>query len=109
MDESIRKNSFCVISINTYGKYTVHDIQTNSAWNENPYGKDYAVVPDKMVDDILKTKGFCNIELNADGTEVVSFAAREIPEIPKPEQPISDIEQLRADIDYLAIMTGVEL
>lgn len=28
---------------------------------------------------------------------------------PEPEQPVSETEQLRADIDYIAIMTGVEL
>ena len=29
---------------------------------------------------------------------------------PEPkEQPISEMEQLRADVDYIAVMTGVEL
>lgn len=80
-----RKNPFCVISKATYGDYAVRDIQTNSAWSGNPYGQDYAVVPDNMVEDILATRGFCDIELNEDGTEVVSFTALEIPEIPEPE------------------------
>ena len=79
-----RKNPFCVISKETFGEYAVHDIQTNSAWSTNPY-EDYAVVPDEMVESIMETRGFCDIELNEDGTEVVSFTAREIPDIPEPD------------------------
>lgn len=77
-----RVNSFCVISKATFREYAVRDIQTNSAWSENPYGEDYAIVPDEMVPDIMETRGFCDIALNEDGTEVVEFTAREIPEIP---------------------------
>lgn len=109
MNENIRKNPLCVISMATYGDYAMHDIQTNSGWNKNPYGEEYAVVPDDMVQDIMETRGFCDIVLNDDNTEVVSFTAREIPEIEKPELPVSEVEQLRADVDYIAVMTGVEL
>lgn len=80
-----RVNPFCVISKNTFGEYNVRDIQTNSGWSENPY-EDYAVVPDDMVTAIMETKGFCNIVLNEDGTEVVSFTAREIPTIEVPKE-----------------------
>ena len=73
-----RVNPFCVISKVTYGEYEVRDIQTNGSWSENPYGGNYAVVPDEMVATILETRGFCDIVLNKDGTEVVSFTAREI-------------------------------
>lgn len=106
MLENIRKNHFCVISKKTYGEYETHIIQTNSSWSENPYGETYAVVPDDMVQDILATKGFCNITLNDDGTEVVSFVAREIPELPEPTpEPTSG----SSDIDDLAsaILEGV--
>ena len=89
-----RVNPFCVISKNTFGEYAVRDIQTNSSWGENPYGEEYAVVPDEMVEDILVTRGFVDIELNEDGTELVSFTALEIPEIPEPETPPTDIEIL---------------
>lgn len=81
-----RANPFCVISKATYGEYAVRDIQTNSAWSENPYGEDYAVVPDEMVPGIEETRGFCDIVLNEDGTEVVEFTAREIPENMEQEQ-----------------------
>ena len=107
--EYTRQNLMCVISVAVYGEHKVHDIQTNSGWSINPYGKKYAIVPDSMVQDIMATRGFCDITLNKSGTEVVSFVAREIPEIPEPEQPISELEQLRADIDYISAMMGVEL
>ena len=93
-----RVNPFCVISKNTFGEYAVHDIQTNSAWGANPY-EDYAVVPDDMVTEIMETRGFCDIVLNEDGTEVVEFTAREIPEIPVPtpeptaEERIAELEE----------------
>ena len=100
-DKPIRKNPFCIISKATYGDYAVRDIQTNSAWSGNPYGEDYAVVPDDMVEGILATRGFCDIELNEDGTEVVSFKALEIPEIPEPEpEPTTD--------EILNTLLGVE-
>jgi hypothetical protein len=85
-----RVNPFCVISKNTFGEYAVRDIQTNSAWSANPY-EDYAVVPDDMVLDIMETRGFCDIVLNEDGTEVVSFTALVIPVIPVEEaEPTTD-------------------
>lgn len=77
-----RKNPFCVISINTFGEYNVHDIQTNSTWNVNPY-EDYAVVPDELVESIVKTRGFCDIRIE-DGV-ITEFWEREIPEIAEME------------------------
>lgn len=91
----VRKNPICVISIETFGDYAVHDIQTNSAWQSNPY-EGYVVVPDDMVEDILATQGFCDITLSKDGTEVKSFKAREIPEIEQPAPKPSTEERLEA-------------
>ena len=85
-----RLNPFCVISIETFGEYAVHDVQTNSSWMSNPY-EDYAVVPDEKVKGIMETRGFCDITLNEDGTEVISFTAREIPVIPEPEPVSNDV------------------
>ena len=96
-------NPFCVISKATFGEYAVRDIQTNSAWSENPYGEDYAIVPDDMVTAIMETRGFCDITLTADGTEVVEFTAREIPEIPTEivtSEPTAD--------DIINAMLGLE-
>ena len=94
-----RVNPFCVISKAIYGEYAVRDIQTNSAWGANPYGEDYAVVPDDMVTEIMETRGFCDIVLNEDETEVVEFTAREIPVFPEPpheptaEDRIAELEE----------------
>ena len=103
-----RVNPFCVISKNTFGEYAVRDIQTNSAWGANPY-EDYAVVPDEMVTEIMETKGFCDIVLNEDGTEVVEFTAREIPEIPVPTPEPSQLDLIEAQVTYTALMTDTLL
>ncbi len=81
----MNENVFCVISKSTFGDYAVHDIQTNTSWTSNPYGDEYAIVPADMIEDIMVTRGYCDIELNEEGTEVVSFTAREIPKIEEPE------------------------
>lgn len=100
-----RKNPFCVISKATFGEYAVHDIQTNSTWSGNPYGSDYAIVPDAIVPDIMETKGFCDIVLNEEETEVVSFTAREIHEIPESVKEPSQLDRIEAQVTYTAIMT----
>ena len=90
-----REHPFTVISIITYNG--MHDIQQNTAWSNNSYENLYATVPDTMVEDIIKTKGYCDIKLNAGGTEVESFAAREIPKIEATEE-ISDTELIQAEM-----------
>ena len=89
-----RKNPLYVISKTTYGEYNVHRIESNEAWSSNPYREDYAVVPDELVESIMETHGFCDIELNGDGTEVVSFTALPIPEIPVPEPEPTQEERI---------------
>lgn len=69
-----------VISKATFGSYNVRDIQFNMNWDRCPYS-DYATIPEALVDGILATQGYCDITLNSEGTEVVSFAAREIPSV----------------------------
>ena len=98
-----------VISKNTFGEDKCRNIRGDSLLETNTYGEDYAIIPPDIEEDIIKTRGYCDIKLNKDGTEVISFTAREIPKIEEPEQPVSEAERLRADIDYLAIMTGVTL
>jgi hypothetical protein len=71
-----------IISKNTFGKYGIRDIQTNSCWT-GCEAEDYAIIPDNLVEGILATKGFCDIVLNAEGTEVVSFTPRDIPSVEK--------------------------
>ncbi|MBP3617938.1 MAG: hypothetical protein J6J38_07865 [Lachnospiraceae bacterium] len=102
-----RVNDFCVISKFTW-ENGGRDIQKNSGWSANPYPEDYAVVPDDMVPDIEETRGFCDIVLNEDGTEVVEFTAREIPEFPDNDQQESEqTEDSIWDEMALAIEEGV--
>jgi hypothetical protein len=70
-----------VISKATFGDYGVRDIQCNVNWDCCPYSE-YALIPDSLVDGILATKGYCDITLNSEGTEVASFTARTIPNVP---------------------------
>lgn len=105
---NIRLNPFCVISKNTFGDYSVHDIQTNNMWSKNPYGEEYAVVPDEMVLDIIDTHGFCDVVFNEDGTEIISFTAREIPEIKENIAP-SQLDIIEAQVTYTAMMTDTLL
>lgn len=100
-------NSICVIS-KQGDEDNFHDIQTNSSWQENPY-KDYAIVPKNMIQDILETRGFCDIELNEEGTEVVSFTAKEIPEIPTPVKAPTTSERLTALENAMLEMLGVSV
>lgn len=108
-------NDFCVISKEVYvvtdinGKeHKFHLIETNSAWGANPY-PDYAVVPDDMITAIMETRGFCNIVLNDDGTEVVEFTTREIPDFPESEHVPSQLDLIEAQITYTALMTDTLL
>ena len=104
-----RLNPFCVIRKEPWGEYNVHDIQDNCSWSDNPYGDEYAVVPDDMVLAIKETKGFCDIVLNEDGTEVVEFTAKEIPEIPEQISEPSQLDLIEAQVAYTALMTDTLL
>lgn len=71
----------------------------------------WAVVPDDM-----ETPNFPFGEVEAEEIDGVMTVTKwtagtipETPEVPVPDPPINEIEQLRADVDYIAIMTGVEL
>lgn len=109
VETTVRQNPFCVISLEVFGENAVHDIQTNTLWNTNPYSEGYAVVPDEMVQGIVATKGYCDIILNEDGTEVASFTAREIPVIEpeKEEEPTPTSDAASWDEMAAAIEEGV--
>lgn len=68
----------------------------------------WAIVPDNMT-----TENFPFGEVTAEEIDgvmtVTKWIAGIIPKDEEPEPPITEAEQLRADIDYIAIMTGVEL
>lgn len=118
-----RVNPFCVISKDSIKvedvngkKHDLHMIETNSSWGENPYPEEYAVVPDEMAPGIMETRGFCDIMLSEDGTEVVSFTAREIPDIPTPEpepteeqKRIAELEAYQLEQDNMILENNFEI
>ena len=106
--ESLDKKRVCVISKEAYGEYGIRDIQTNSAWTENPYGEAYAIVPESMIENILDTRGFCDIVLNDNETEVVSYTAKPIPEMTEPQEMPTMEERLAAVESAMLEMIGVE-
>ena len=75
--------------------------------------KGSVILPDELIEKYLEYKRFVfitvengvvtSIEPNTEALE-----AWEATQIDEP-MPVSELEQLRADVDYLAIMTGVEL
>ena len=75
-------------------------------FNFIPYG--YAVVPAGM-----ETPNFPFGEVETEEIDgvitVTKWTAGIIPETNEVEYPVSETEQLRADIDFIAAMTGVEL
>ena len=104
----VGQKRICVISKSTFGEYGIRDIQENNSWSKNPYGDDYAIVPESMIDDIMETKGFCDIELNSDGTEIVGFTANEIREIHEsPRKPTKE-ERISALEAAMLEMIGVD-
>ena len=89
--------------------------ENGSHWNQK---KDFGfdIIPEgcAVIPEDMETPNFPFGELTAEKIDgimtVTSWKAGTIPESqPEPEQPVLDIEQLRADIDYLSLMTGVDL
>lgn len=68
----------------------------------------YAVIPEDF-----ETPNFPFGEVEVEEIDgvmtVTKWIAGVIPEVEEVEKPITETEQLRADIDYIAAMTGVEL
>lgn len=103
-----RKNDFCVISKES-NEHGWRDLQKNSAWSCNPDTDYFVVVPDDMVDAIWETCGYCNIELNEDGTEVVYFEKVPIPLMPETEPQATQLDLIEAQVTYTAMMTDTLL
>ena len=68
----------------------------------------FAVVPDNMETENFPFGEVEAKEINGVMT-VTKWTAGTIPEVEEPEQPVSEVEQLRADVDYIAVMMGVDL
>ena len=68
----------------------------------------WIVVPPQLEKAAWDCCGYCDLTIE-DGV-LVGLTPGQIPEVEVPEQSEpTEMEQLRADVDYLAIMTGVEL
>lgn len=81
-----------------------HRNQTVSGSVTAPNG--WAIIPDSM--DIPETYPF--VDIVVEGGAVVSMMAGVVPgPEPEPEPEPTETEQLRADVDFLAAMTGVML
>ena len=66
----------------------------------------WAVIPASM--EIPVTFPF--VEVEAKNGVVTSMRAGVMPDLlAEPEPEITELEQLRADVDYIAIMSGIEL
>lgn len=64
----------------------------------------WAVIPE----DVPTPETFPFVDLTVEGNTVVTMTAGVVPE-PEPEPEPTEMEQLRADIDFVAAMTGVTL
>lgn len=66
----------------------------------------WAVIPE----DVPIPETFPFVDLVVEGSTVVNMTAGVVPEPePEPEPEPTEMEQLRADIDFVAAMTGVSL
>lgn len=64
-------------------------------------------VPANLEADVWAAVGYCDLQIE-DG-KLVGITPTERPEPEPVAQTPTELEQLRADVDYLAIMSGVEL
>lgn len=103
MEEEARMHPFTVISVMGTEEYpTLHDIQQNSAWSENPYGETYALVPDDMVDEVMSIGCWCNITV--EDCVLTSITKVEPPKPkPEPEPEPTEVHLTREDFDLLDV------
>lgn len=81
-----------------------HRNQESSELANIPDG--WAAIPDGMI--IPDTFPF--VSITVDGQTVTNIEAGVVPEpAAEPEPEPTELEQLRADVDYIAMETGVEL
>lgn len=78
----------------------------NQTGNFHAVPNGWAVIPE----DVPIPETFPFVDLVVEGNTVVSMTAGVVPEPePQPEPGPTEMEQLRADIDFVAAMTGVTL
>lgn len=82
-----------------------HGVQSQShrteCWLEG-----WVAVPEGLAPAVWECGGYCELQLDGEGN-LTGITPIERPEPGEPEP--SEEERLRADVDYIAAMTGVEL
>lgn len=68
----------------------------------------WALIPDNLETPNFPFGKFTTNEVNGVVT-VANWIPVAIPDVKELEKPVTELEQLRADIDFIAIMTGVTL
>jgi hypothetical protein len=71
-------------------------------------------LPDEFIEEFYNCAGFVTLTTEGDAVTAIKartqdFEAWQAAQVEEPEPAPSKMEQMRADIDYIAIMTGVEL
>lgn len=69
--------------------------------------EDYIAIPPELIEKAVATDGYCDLAIE-DGV-LVDVIATEKPVEPVVDPEPTELEQMRADIDYIAMETGVEL
>lgn len=67
----------------------------------------YIEVPSRLCDTAWDSGGYC--ELTIEDGKLINIIPIDKPEVQETVPPISQEEQLRADVDYLAALQGVTL
>lgn len=83
-----------------------HPIQSQSG-RKTCWIPGYIEVPPQLEGEAWNSLGFCDLEIK-DGV-LTGITPGEIPPMEQAEPEPTQEEQLRADVDYIAAMTGVEL
>ncbi|WP_251447045.1 hypothetical protein [Vermiculatibacterium agrestimuris] len=83
-----------------------HTVEWQDGVTENWMGEDWAVVPPELAKAARESGGFCELTFDEEGN-LTGLTPTEKPPAPEPEP--TEGEQLRADVDYIAAMTGVSL
>lgn len=94
---------------------TIIEIKTLPNGGHRNQTGDFMAIPEgwALIPDNIETPNFPFGEVTAKEINgvltVTNWVAGTIPKVEESKRPVTEVEQLRADIDYIAIMTGVEL
>lgn len=84
-----------------------HLFQSQSHRTESWLGG-YIAVPSALENAVIECNGYCDLTIEHGVLKSITARSDLIPAEETTTEP-TEIEQLRADVDFIAIMTGVEL